>query len=184
MGKELQSTLISRSPSTPPAHFSVYQLCAPSTAANECSVSFLKEASLAAQIVFVGSVGVTCRLGAQNVFSSLGPSDAENKPYKPYCKKLFCSVTLVDACTVTYIVHVTSLLFQKVGYLGYPETTGFRLVYEPTNVRAQRMIYEAAAAFAASALNPDRERTNHSVLLWWNWLFCQRKFHSYTVSFC
>jgi hypothetical protein len=30
---------------------------------------------------------------------------------------------------------------------------------------------------------PDRERTNHSVFLWWNWLFCQRKFHSFTISF-
>ena len=37
--KEPQSMLILRFPSTLPVHFSVYQLCARSTAANECSVS-------------------------------------------------------------------------------------------------------------------------------------------------
>ena len=59
----------------------------------------LKEASLAAQLVLIGSVGVTCRLGAQNAFWSVGPSGVENKPY---LKMLFCGVTLVYACTVTY----------------------------------------------------------------------------------
>jgi hypothetical protein len=45
------------------------------------AVFLLKEVSLAAQIVLVGSAGVTRRLGAQNAFSSLGLSGAENKPY-------------------------------------------------------------------------------------------------------
>ena len=59
----------------------------------------LKEVSLAAQIVLVGSVGVTHCLGAQNVFSSLGPLGAKNKPYR---KISFCGVRLVYACMVTF----------------------------------------------------------------------------------
>ena len=64
----------------PPVHFPVYRLRAPSTAA----LFLLKEVSMATQIVLVGSVGVTRRLGAQNGFSSLGQSGAENKPYCYY----------------------------------------------------------------------------------------------------
>ena len=66
-GKE--PLIISRSSSTPPVHFSVYQFRAPSTLLRTNALFLLKEGSLTAQTVLVGSVGVTRRLGAQ----TLGP---------------------------------------------------------------------------------------------------------------
>ena len=40
--------------------------------------------------------------------------------------------------------------------------------------------YEAAAASLLCS-GPDREQANYSVLLWWNWVLGQCKFHSFTV---